>query len=563
MKKLNWKRVTSTVLAGAIMIASGATGFIPALAGTAYAAPNQKAHIKDFDTFAAQCEAMNQIDLEDVGDMPGRVVRTEVVIDKKADSKYQSVYFKKRGHSQGIPTPELEYFPAHCLVEGYVTPHVQFSMMLPPVDNWNERFMLAACDAWCGRVGPEMPVPGLNSGFATLTNNGGHYSRAPFDGIWAHQDMRAREYFAHKANHVTAQVGKAIAEAFYGEKPKYSYLAGFSKGGNAGLFAAQRYPTDFDGIISKAPVVHYNAKNAAGFTWTALAVHPDGKNPVIYSDKLPIINKAVLDACDAYDGLVNGVIDNPNICDFDPAVLLCKPGQSEADNECLNEAQVEAVAKQYQNPTTADGTVYFEYPMDRGSEFDWARANLPVRGSDEKTFSLTGAATGLRYMVTPDNPGPGYDWRTFDYLENLPAMNEMAKILDPDATDMTPFKEAGGKMIIVHGWADAMITANMTKDWFKEVRDEMGAEVVDDFAQLYLVPGMVHGSGGTGPYVFDAIHPLMNWVEKGIAPTQLMMEDEPGSTPLRRRPEFPFPAYSKYSGKGDPNKAESFIKVTD
>ena len=524
--------------------------------------PNQKASIKDFDTFASQCEEMNYINLENVGDMPGRVVKTKLVIDQKANA-HESLYFKKRGHTHGNPTPPLEYFPPHCLVEGYVTPHVQFLMMLPPADAWNERFMLGACDAWCGEVHEESPVPGLHKGFAALTNNGGHYSRAPFDGIWAHKDIQAREYFAHRANHVTAQVGKAIAEAFYGKKPKSSYIVGFSKGGNAGLFAAQRYPEDFDGIIVKAPVINYNAKNAAGFTWSALAVHPDGTNPIIYSEKLPIINKAVLDACDAYDGLVNGVIDRPNECDFDPVVLLCKDGQSEASNECLNMAQVEAVRKQYQNPTTEDGVEYFKYPLDRGSEFDWARSVLPVRGSREITFTVTGASTGLRYMVLPDNPGPDYDWTEFNYLDHVDEMAEMSKILDPDATDMSEFADRGGKIIIVHGWGEAMITANMTIDWMKKVRADMGADAVDDFMQLYVVPGMVHGSGGTGPYVYDALTPIMDWVENGNRPEKLIMEDEPGAEPFRRRPEFPYPYYSKYSGKGDPNKAESFIAVKD
>lgn len=516
------------------------------------------ATIKDL---ATRCEALNLLDLQNVGDAPGQVVTTSMVIGKKPTDR-EKLFFKKRGHSQGNPTPMLEEFPDHCRVEGYVTNHIQFYIALPPPEKWNGRFMLAACDAWCGKLHTEITVPGLHDGYATLTNNGGHYSRAPFDGIWAHQDIEARINFGHRSNHVTAQVGKAIVEAYYGKKPSRSYLAGFSKGGNAGLFAAQKYPQDFDGIFVKAPVVHYNITNAAHFTWQALAVHPDGKTPVMYSDKIPLLHAAVTEACDEIDGLKDGVIDNPHNCPFNPDVLLCKNGQSEADNECLNQAQVTALHKLYTPHADDNGDVYFPYPKDFGSEFDWARSILPEPGSDEIPFVLVGAETGLRYMVLKDNPGPSYDWTEFDVPANLEKLKEMSPILDPDSLDMKAFRDRGGKMIIVHGWSDAMISADMTIDWFNEVSDYMGGrKQVGEFMQLYIVPGMVHGSGGSGPYEFDAQGALVDWVEKGKAPDRLLMTDEPGTVPFRTRPTFPYPDYAKYKGKGDPNKAENFTRI--
>ncbi|MBL4639538.1 MAG: tannase/feruloyl esterase family alpha/beta hydrolase [Kordiimonadaceae bacterium] len=513
---------------------------------------------------AERCDALNVLNLETVGDEPSRVISTRLVIGEKATAN-ESLYFKKRGHSQGNPMPEEPLFPDHCLVEGYSVHHVQFAMMLPLPKNWNERFMLAACDAWCGKVHKEISVPGLYYGYATITNNGGHHSRAPFDGIWAHKDVRAREYFAHKANHISAQAGKAIAEAFYGRAPKFSYITGFSKGGNAGLMAVQRYPEDFDGVFAKAPVVNYNPKNAAHFPWVAKAVYPDGKNPVIYSDKVDLLHAGVTAACDENDGLKDGVIDDPRKCTFDPIELLCKDGQSEVKSECLNMAQVEAVRKIYAKPTTKDGHVYFEYGTDRSSENDWEEAILPVRGSEDLPFAYTGAATGVRYMVTADNPGPGYDWTKFDYVASLDEVDEMSKILDPDAVDLSAFKKRGGKLIIVHGWSDAMISANMTIDWYAKVQEAMGGKAVtDEFMQLYIVPGMVHGSGGPGPFVYDAQSPLVKWVESGITPTQLMLEDMPGGhTPFRQRPSFPYPEYAKYDGKGDPTKASSFERTLD
>lgn len=523
-------------------------------------APPSEAILKDF---AAKCDALNRLNLEKVADTPGSIVST-MVVNGRASSPAERIMFVKRGHSQGNPTPTLDAYPTHCKVEGYVTPAVKFNMVLPLTDTWNNRFMLAACDAWCGKVGEDIVIPGLYDGYATITNDGGHYSRAPFDGIWADKNIQARIDFAYRANHVSAQVGKAIIKTFYGSAPKFSYIAGFSKGGNAGLFAAQKYPEDFDGIFVKAPVVNYNPKNAAHFPWVATAVFPDGKTPLLYSDKIPLLHKGVMDNCDAVDGLKDGVIDDPRQCKYDPVVLLCKPGQSEEKNECLTMAQVEAVRKIYAKPVNARGETYFEYPTDISSEHDWARSILPVRGSTEvgAPFALNGAATGLRYMALKDNPGPDYDWMKFDYVAEKARIDEMSEILDPDSVDLSAFKARGGKMIIVHGWGDAMISAQMTIDWLDKVEAKMGGrKAVGEFTQLYIVPGMDHGSGGSGPYVFDSQSALVKWVEDGVVPTQLILEDGPGANPMRKRPSYPYPAFAKYKGKGDPNIAESFKRA--
>lgn len=513
--------------------------------------------------FVDRCEALNNLDLESAADSPGKIVLASVVAARPSTPQ-EKIMFKKRGHSQGHVTPPLAEYPVHCKVEGYVTPAVKFSLALPLDGEWNKRFMLAACDAWCGRVGEDIVVPGLHNGYATITNDGGHYGRAPFDGIWAHGNIPAREDFAHRANHVSAQAGKFIVKAFYGQAPAYSYISGFSKGGNAGLMAAQRYPEDFDGVFVKAPVVNYNSKNAAHFPWLALAVHPDGRTPLLYSDKIPLLHKGVMDACDAEDGLKDGIIDDPRACRYDPVVLLCKPGQSEAKNECLSMPQVEAVRKIYAKPVNARGETYFHYPTDISSEHDWARSILPVHGSTETgaPFALNGAITGLRYMVMRDNPGPAYVWTQFDFVKEKARIDDMAKIMDPDAVDLSAFRKRGGKLIIVHGWGDAMISAQMTIDWFAKMQAAMGGPgATGEFAQLYLVPGMDHGSGGSGPYVFDTQSLLVKWVEQGVAPGELMLEDEPGRTPFRRRAFYPWPAISKYKGKGDPNAAESFKRI--
>jgi len=520
------------------------------------------------DPVAKQCAAINHLDLQKAGDAPARIVKTRMVVGEQMgkgiiENRNEYRYVQKYGHVEGLPTPKMETFPDHCLVEGYVTPHIKFAMRLPPPDKWNDRFMLAACNGWCGDIITEITVPPLHHGYATLTNDGGHYSRYPFDGIWAHQNNSARIDFAYRANHVTAQVGKAIVESYYGSAAKHSYITGFSKGGNAGLFAAQRYPEDFDGIFVKAPVVNYNPKNAAGFTWLAKAIYPESDDqPIMYADKLGLIRNAVISTCDPVDGLKDGIIDDPRDCSFDPGMLLCKQGQSEAKNECLNEAQVEAIRKVYAKPTTADGTVYFNYPPDIGSELDWPQAILPERSVGTPSYALEGAATGLRYMALKDNPGPDYNWREFDYVAERDRIDEMSEILDPDSPDLKAFKAKGGKMIITHGWGDGLITPNMTIDWFEKMQAFMGGrDKTGDFVKLYLIPGNTHGSGGSGPFILEGQKALVDWVENGVEPDMMILSDEPDTVPFRTRPVYPYPAKATYKGKGDPNKAENFKRL--
>ncbi|MCI4646086.1 MAG: tannase/feruloyl esterase family alpha/beta hydrolase [Hyphomonadaceae bacterium] len=514
---------------------------------------------------ARRCEALDLINLETVGDQPARIVQTNYYEAKPASAR-DTLFFHKRGISQGNPTPTgMEVFPEHCLVEGYITPHVQFALMLPPPGAWNENFMLAACDAWCGKVHLDSAVPGLYDGYATITNNGGHYSRAPFDGIWAYNDIPARENFAYLANHTSAQIGKAIARAYYGSDVEYSYITGFSKGGNAGLMAAQRYPEDFDGIISKAPVVPYNEKNAAHLSWMARAIYPENDfTPIMYSDKAPLIDEAVLAACDELDGVKDSIIDDPSACEFDPGVLLCKEGEMEIRAECLTAEQVEAVRKIYSRPYNEDGEFYYPSGVEFGTESDWARTILPVRGADELPFTLTAATSGLRYMVFDESPGPGFDWRDFDFERDEHLLTGTSDMMNPDDVDLTEFKARGGKIIIVHGWADVLISPVDTINYFEAVSEFMGGpDAMAEFAQLYLVPGMHHGSGGHGPHLFDAQTALEKWVEEGVAPTELLMTDEEDARVYRERIFYPYPARSVYRGEGDPNLASSYMRVEE
>lgn len=508
--------------------------------------------------FEQKCAALQQMPLDAVADVPGRITSTKVVVDEPTPEAMREWYVK-RGHTQGAPTPAVETYPAHCRVEGYMTPRIKFLLLLPYMDDWNNRFMLAACEGWCGALNNETLMPGLARGSAVATNDGGHFSGRGFDGVWAYNNVEARIDFAYRANHVTAQASKAIIKQFYGEPARYSYIAGFSKGGNAGLITAARYPNDFDGVFSKAPVPEYQMKNSVHFIWISKAVYPDGDTPVIDASKAPLLHKSVISACDGIDGLVDGVIDDPRKCDWDPGALTCEAEQDEAS--CLTTAQVEAVRKIYAPVTDEKGKVIFPWATDRGSEMEWPGAILPAPNSPRPSYFLDGARTGLKYMVFKE-ADPTYDWRKFDYKKERKRIEEMGEVLDARSTDLTAFKKRGGKMIVLHGWSDAFVSPTMSIDWFKRVQASMGGEEsVAEFAQLYTAPGLTHGSGGNAPYVFDALTALESWVEKGVAPKHLIMSDEEGSEPLRTRPLYPYPLESRYKGEGDVNNAENYVPM--
>lgn len=528
--------------------------------------------------FSQSCSMLNEFPLLDVADVPGRVVWAEpnAGTETPEDSR---LYYRKRGHVQGAPTPMMEEYPVHCSVEGYMTPNIKWVMHLPAPEEWNGRFLLSACEGWCGQLNMEGLMPGLSRGYAVAISDGGHYGEVGFDGVWAHNNVEARIDFAHRANHVVAQAAKAIVGEFYGERPEYSYIAGFSKGGTAGLVSALRYPEDFDGVMAKAPVPYYQWTNTAHLPWLAMAAYPIDDTAVMDSSKLPLVHDAVTKACDEIDGLRDGIIDDPRQCEWDPVELLCDDAESAS---CLTMAQVESLRKMYSPAFDAAGNEIFPWGTPRGSEPDWPEALYP--NSPVPAMVLDASRTGLKYMVYAETRGDDFNWREFDYLSEKDNFADMAEIYDASSTDYTAFQERGGKIIIVHGWGDALISPESSIHWLETVeRDMGGAEAVGEFAQVYTVPGMVHGSGGTGPFEFDALTALENWVENGETPSELIMKDEviekrtlrvqwaekllypediemfdeSQGNPYRERPIYPYPLVSTYVG-GDPNLASSY-----
>jgi len=346
--------------------------------------------------------------------------------------------------------------------------------------------------------------------------------------------------------HVTAVVAKQIIKRFYGRAPAYSYFDGCSDGGREALMEAQRYPDDFDGIAAGAPAGNIVVQNTFHHAWNVLANKDAAGNYVLLAARLPLIHSAVLAACDGLDGVVDGVLDDPRNCHFDPFKLVC------AAATCLSRAEATVVRKLHDGATDAFGN-RLEQPISHewGSELDWTLFVPAAQG--QTTFSENIALSFLRYLAYFNVAAPSYQLSDLSFTAaSFFRTIRTSSYLSATDPDLRAFRRGGGKLILWHGWSDQHISPQATLSYWDAVRRSVGN--VDGFARLYLFPGMAHCGGGLGPGTFDVLTPVMDWVERGVAPGRLI-----ASMPGRTRPVFPYPVVARYSGTGSTDDAASFV----
>jgi len=454
--------------------------------------------------------------------------------------------------------------PAYCQVQGYVRPQVGFELRLP-TDNWNKRLLMQGCGGFCGNINMRGCRDGLMRSYAVVATNMGHKSTA-LDGKWAYNNRSAEIDFGYRATHVTAVAAKAIVKKFYSEPPKFSYYRGCSTGGRQGLVQAQQFPDDFDGIIAGAPPMNL-VKSAVYSLGRSLRTN-SGENgeAILTRDKLPLLYKASMEACDMTDGVEDGIIGNPNACRFDPKDLQCSFGDGEG---CLTKAQVEVVESLYAGPDVVDEAMIRGGGLPYGSEERWSsfiRADKDVPSGFEKMHT-----DFLRYMAFSEDPGPDYDPYSFDFDKDYPKLQFMERLYNAENTDLRPFATNNRKMILYMGLQDSFSSQRLT-DYHDDVaalfKDDYD---IDDVMRVYLIPGMNHCTTGPGVDAFDWLTLMENWVEKGQAPERIMgyslKGDKAGYNvpfPLKEddiafsRPIEPYPNMSYYRGEGDPNDPSSF-----
>ena len=467
---------------------------------------------------------------------------------------------------------------AFCRVQGNVAPTVGFEVDLP-ISTWQQRFLENGCGGLCGVLIPPSVTnastctPALTGGLVVSSDDMGHSGISMSDGSFG-TDPQKRIDFAYRGNHVTALVSKALIKIFYGQAPRYSYFTGCSDGGREALVEAERFPGDFDGISAGAPAMNFVIQNSFYHAWQSDSnTRPDGTH-ILLADRLPILHAAAIAACGKQERVTDGLIPDPRACNFDPAVAEC-PADASDTSSCLTAEEVAVARKLYDGPTDEAGrplTVGGPLP---GSELAWVGLFVP-RSATANLGSAGMAANTSQYVIFPDTTPADGDIPNFPFTEaNFARASILAPLYDATDTDLSPFQEKGGKLILWQGWSDQRISPMNTIAYYQALNKQMGTAAVDSFTRLFLFPGIYHCGGGEGYTQFDLLSPLMAWVEGGDAPSRIIAAKvslgphvytppplpQPGGTPIATRPVFAYPMVATYSGHGDVNDAASYVPV--
>lgn len=423
-----------------------------------------------------------------------------------------------------------------------------------PLTNWNGRFLGTGGGGFLGGSAGNLRDPVLH-GFAAAATDTGHEGGS---GSFA-LDANGRQNWpgiidnAYLGIHEMTVVGKALTKSFYGNAPRYSYFVGGSTGGRQGLMEAQRFPEDYDGIISACPAINWHRFVAASL-WPEVVML--SMSNFVSRAKLDAATAAAIAVCDADDGVKDGVIDDPLHCTYDLKALV----GTKIGDEIFTEADAEVIRKVWQGPRKQDGS-FIWHGLERGADMS-AYASIggsPLKG---KPFSIA-----LEYWVYYLAQDAKWDWTTLTYagFEQLwtKSVEQYGAVIGTDDPDLTRFRDHGGKLIISHGLADQLIPAAGTIDYFKRVEDRMGGEKkTAKFARLFLVPGVDHGFHGAGATPTGINEAMLRWVEEGQAPEKLIAEKRDASGKVvRTRPLFPYPQVAKYKGSGSTDEAGNFVST--
>jgi len=438
-----------------------------------------------------------------------------------------------------------------------------------PASEWNGKFRGQGNGGFAGQIDYRALAVAVRQGYATAATDTGHEADGT-DASWALGHPEKIVDFGHRAIHEMTVVGKATTKAFYGDAVKRAYFANCSNGGRQALMEAQKYPEDYDGILAGAPA-NYWTHLLASALWDAQATTSDPAS-YIPSSKVAVIANAVLAACDAKDGVKDGIIGDPRKCDFDAAVLECKSGESDS---CLTAPQVKALKKLYEGAHDSKGKPVFPGFVVGG---ETGPGGWPLWITGGKPTDGLLFAFGYGYFADMVYGKKDWDYKMQNLDEAVVASDQkFANVLNAVQSDMKTFEAHGGKLIIYHGWADAAISPLNAINYYESVVQKMGKAESDAFLRLYMVPGMQHCGSGPGPDDFgefgfsqirdtrhDVYLALEEWVEKGTPPPDALIASKhegmgPTGKVTMTRPVCAFPQEAKYQGSGDTNDAANFV----
>jgi feruloyl esterase len=431
--------------------------------------------------------------------------------------------------------------PAFCRVVATAKPTADSNIGIEvwlPASGWNGKFLAVGSGGWGGAIAYDAMGDGLKRGYATAATDDGHRGGGA-EFIVGHPEKLVD--FAYRAEHEMTVRAKALIKAFYPHEARFSYWSGCSGGGREGLLQAVRYPNEFDGVIAGDPA---NVRRNAWALWLAVETFKDPAAR-IPADKYPMIHQFVLDACDAQDGLKDGLLSDPERCNVDFKGLECKGAEAPS---CLTPRQVRSAQTIVSPAKTAQGEILFPR-LEPGTELRWARL---AGGPDPGELFLD----QFRYLVYPNTD---WDWRTFDLERDAAkahAVNKDVLELDPN---LAAFQRRGGKLLIYHGWADQQVAPGSSVEFYKSVvaASPKPAESAN-WVRLFMVPGMGHCTGGEGPDRFDTLTAMERWVEQGTPPAQIVASHRAGGRIDRTRPLCPYPQVPRYNGTGSIDDAANF-----
>jgi feruloyl esterase len=502
------------------------------------------------------------------------------------------------------PPSTITGLPAFCRVIATLTPTSDSSIKIEvwlPESGWNGRFLGTGGGGFQGIINYAELANGLKAGFSATNSDLGTGSSgcsplycgsdgnmgnplaiafgdpaSPSTGLFGHPE-RIKD-FGYRAIHLMTVRGKEIGNAFYGQSANKAYFAGCSTGGQNALMEAQRFPDDYDGILAGAP-----AFNRTHLHMGALALWQDthaNANRFILPGQMTLINQAVLAQCVGRDGgaSTDQFLTDPRDCHFDPKALLCSGGK--VPPACLTADQVTTIQNYYAGTIDPVNGQVINPGSERGNETEDVTAlglafqeRLPEPAFDGLFYWVFGPSFGY--------PASAVNFANFDFHRAVDTVDDqLAAVLNANSTDLGEFREHGGKLIMYHGWADPLIPSQSSINYFNALVGDDGhgfqqasfgegspeLRRTQRYARLFMVPGMFHCSGGPGPNTFDALTPLINWVEGGVAPQTItatkFVNDTPPAVQMTR-PLCVFPKVAKYTGSGSTSIAANFACVTD
>lgn len=499
------------------------------------------------------CESLARADFSEIEDAPTQIIDAQPIDASDGD-------------------------PAYCRVRGYISPQVGFEMRLPQ-SNWNGKFFQVGCGGSCGSTRHIRFCP-IQRGYACIASDMGNNSGGK-GLIWAQNNLQAQLDLNVRGPHVAAVAGKAITKAYYGIAPLKSYFRGCSSGGVQGLSEAQRFPYDFDGIItlSGSP---YRSDMIMQYVWGIRALRDEQGRPRLSQSDLRLVNAEAVKSCDLDDGVQDGVIGNPYACRVNLRRLLCKQKKT---GSCLTATQIDAVQKVYAGPVTSKGEKKtFPGGPAPGSELGWIDDSGYITGGADFSDLQKWSEEVLRYMGFTPPPGAKWKLSDFDFDRDYKRLGVAETLWGASNPDLSRLKQEGAKIIAAYGFNEVNSNpAGMIKYYDTVARTMGGLKDVQDFFRLFLVPGMDHcggGVGNTGASEIDYLDYLEKWVEHGQAPDKLIAAHVNDSYLTRHdrsqlkfplatdvpidftRPIYPYPLRAKYKGDGNPADAGSFVPVT-